>query len=420
MAKSNRPDESIRAKQYIGSGSSPHGRNQWSDIGRFTDSPDWLSQVLGTGRADDGSINNKAAQRGSGFTNKEQAEMYSSYMSTQEERQWNESMYQKYQSYSGQVEQMKAAGLNPAMMFGGSPSAGAVGDTAAADMSTSSSSDDILSQSGFSGVLQMIGTLLGLTRTGADVSKIGSDIHAQSVANNNNTIIAESEAARNESETRKNDAIAQSYENENDIFTARWNLERASKELENAQKALNLDLTSQNIEESKARITRMETASSIEAFRASTEYESAMSEIAQGWARYGLEARRTSAYENLTDAQIENIAQVTRGVIKDNANKDFRNKLNAMKESFGVDDDTYALYIYTAYERGDVDAASRLLSLYDRAMKSNLRESTSGQKTMRQLIDVGGRVICSAIASHATKSKVTSSFATGDIPDFLD
>lgn len=406
-------DERIKAKQYFGSGSSPHGRNQWSDSGRFSNSPDWLTQVLDTGRADDGSINNKAAGRGAGFTNKEQAEMYANYMATQEEREWNESMYQKYQSYSGQVEQMKQAGLNPAMMYGGSPSAGAVGDTSAADMSTSSSSDDLLSQSGFSGVLNMISTLLDLTHTGAEVSKVGSDIHSQTVANSNNTLIAESEAERNRSESRKNDAIAQSYENENDIFTSRWNLERASKELENAQKALNLDVTWQNIEESKARITRMETASSIEAFRASTEYDSAMAQIAQGWARNGLEARRTTAYENLTDSQIENIEQVTRGVVKDNANKDFRNKLNDMKQSFGVEDDTYALYIYTAYERGDVDTAAKLLSLYDRAMKSNLRESTSGMKTTRQLIDVGGRVICSAIASRATKGKIVTSAATG-------
>lgn len=411
-------NEYIKAKQYFGSGSSPHGRNQWSDSGRFSNAPDWLTQVLDTGRADDGSINNKAASRGAGFTNTEQAQMYANYMATQEERQWNESMYQKYQSYSGQVEQMKEAGLNPAMMYGGSPSAGSVGDTSAADMSTSSASDDLLSQSGFTGVLNMISTLLGLTRTGAEVSKVGSDIHAQTVANDNNTLIAESEAERNRSESRKNDAIAKSYENENDIFTARWNLERAAKELENAQKALNLDVTWQNIEESKARITRMETASSIEAFRASTEYESAMSQIAQGWARYGLEARRTTAYENLTDTQIDNIAQVTRGVIKDNANKDFRNKLNEMKQSLGVEDDTYALYIFTAYERGDVDTAAKLLSLYDRAMKSNLRESTSGMKTTRQLIDVGGRVICSAIASRATKGKIVTSSATGDTPSY--
>lgn len=411
-------NEHIKAKQYFGSGSSPHGRNQWSYTSRFSNSPDWLTQVLSTGRADDGSIHSKAASRGAGFTNAEQAQMYANYMATQEERQWNESMYQKYQSYSGQVQQMKEAGLNPAMMYGGSPSVGSVGDTSSADMSTSSSSDDLLSQSGFSGALNMISTLLGLTRTGAEVSKVGSDIHAQTVANDNNTLIAESEAERNRSESRKNDAIAKSYENENDIFTARWNLERASKELENAQKALNLDLTQQNIEESKARITRMETASAIDAFRASTEYQSAMSQIAQGWARYGLEARRTTVYENLTDAQIENIAQVTRGVILDNANKDFRNKLNDMKQAFGVEDDTYALYIYSAYERGDVDTATKLLSLYDRAMKSELRESTSGQKTMRQLIDVGGRVICSAIASRATKGKIVTSSATGDTPSY--
>ena len=91
-----------------------------------TNSPDWLTQVLNTGRADDGSINNKAASRGAGFTNTEQAQMYANYMATQEERQWNESMYQKYQSYSGQVQQMQEAGLNPAMMYGGSPSAGSV------------------------------------------------------------------------------------------------------------------------------------------------------------------------------------------------------------------------------------------------------------------------------------------------------
>ena len=72
----NRTDEYIKAKQYFGSGSSPHGRNQWSDSGRFSNSPDWLSQVLGTGRADDGSISSKAANRGAGFTNTEQAQMY--------------------------------------------------------------------------------------------------------------------------------------------------------------------------------------------------------------------------------------------------------------------------------------------------------------------------------------------------------
>lgn len=60
------------------------------------------------------------------------------------DRQWQENMYNKYESYQGQVNQMKEAGINPALMYSNGSSVSSVGSgSSAASVSPSSSLNPI-------------------------------------------------------------------------------------------------------------------------------------------------------------------------------------------------------------------------------------------------------------------------------------
>ena len=81
--------------------------------------PEWLQKYAGMGLNSNGEISSDAIGRGKGFSNTQLAEMQYNHDEAQLDRQFQEDMYNKYQSPEAQMRQYQAAGLNPALMYQG-------------------------------------------------------------------------------------------------------------------------------------------------------------------------------------------------------------------------------------------------------------------------------------------------------------
>lgn len=79
----------------------------------------WLQQYANLGADSNGGIWSGAIGRGAGFSNTQLAEMQFNHDEAQIDRQFQEDMYNKYQSPEAQMRQYQAAGLNPALMYEG-------------------------------------------------------------------------------------------------------------------------------------------------------------------------------------------------------------------------------------------------------------------------------------------------------------
>lgn len=99
--------------------------------------PEWMQQYANMGLNDNGEITSDAIGRGKGFSNTQLAEMQYNHDEAQLDRQFQEDMYNKYQSPEAQMRQYQAAGLNPALMYEGGvdingPSGGSAASTSGA------------------------------------------------------------------------------------------------------------------------------------------------------------------------------------------------------------------------------------------------------------------------------------------------
>lgn len=99
--------------------------------------PEWLQQYAGMGLNSNGEISSDAIGRGKGFSNTQLAEMQYNHDEAQLDRDWNERMYNMYQSPEAQMRQYQDAGLNPALMYQGGvdingPSGGSVASVSGA------------------------------------------------------------------------------------------------------------------------------------------------------------------------------------------------------------------------------------------------------------------------------------------------
>ena len=84
---------------------------------------DYLSQLYAS---QGGNTTSGQREAGFGFSNVDLLKMQYDINQRDEERAYNEEMYEKYQTIPAQVAQMQEAGLNPALMYGdgaSSPSA---------------------------------------------------------------------------------------------------------------------------------------------------------------------------------------------------------------------------------------------------------------------------------------------------------
>ena len=119
----------------------------------------------------DGNRNSKAIGRGDQFSNTQLAEMQFNHDEAQIDRDWNERMYNMYQSPEAQMRQYQEAGLNPALMYQGGVDINGPSGGSAASASGAVGGED--PQSGFERVMGVMSQFLNML-TGA--SSIGQSV----------------------------------------------------------------------------------------------------------------------------------------------------------------------------------------------------------------------------------------------------
>ena len=162
--------------------------------------PEWLQKYAGMGLNSNGEISSDAIGRGKGFSNTQLAEMQYNHDEAQLDRQFQEDMYNKYQSPEAQMRQYQAAGLNPALMYeGGVDINGPSGGSAASVSGASGGDSPTNSFEQVMGVMsQFINMLTGASGIGSSVINTVN----QSKATNSTVALQDADIAKKEEETR--------------------------------------------------------------------------------------------------------------------------------------------------------------------------------------------------------------------------
>ena len=162
--------------------------------------PEWLQKYAGMGLDSNGEISSDAIGRGKGFSNTQLAEMQYNHDEAQLDRQFQEDMYNKYQSPEAQMRQYQAAGLNPALMYEGGVDINGPSGGSAASVSGASGGDS--PTNAFEQVMGVMSQFINMI-TGA--SGIGSSVMNtvnQSKATNSTVALQDADIAKKEEETR--------------------------------------------------------------------------------------------------------------------------------------------------------------------------------------------------------------------------
>lgn len=161
-----------------------------------------------------GNVSSGQISRGAAFSNTQLAQMEWDYQNTQEERAYNEAMYNKYQSPAAMMRQYQDAGINPALMYEGGvdvngPSssgsvAGATGTTGASETPTN----------GFEQVMKIIGSLMSVLTGSSQIVNTGFSIKNQNDSTAADVKEKTSRAANLDADTegkKLDNAITQSF-----------------------------------------------------------------------------------------------------------------------------------------------------------------------------------------------------------------
>ena len=162
--------------------------------------PEWMQQYANMGLNENGEISSDAIGRGKGFSNTQLAEMQYNHDEAQLDRQFQEDMYNKYQSPEAQMRQYQAAGLNPALMYEGGVDINGPSGGSAASVSGASGGDSPTNS--FEQVMGVMSQFINMI-TGA--SGIGSSVMNtvnQSKATNSTVALQDADIAKKEEETR--------------------------------------------------------------------------------------------------------------------------------------------------------------------------------------------------------------------------
>lgn len=162
--------------------------------------PEWMQQYANMGLDSNGEISSDAIGRGKGFSNTQLAEMQYNHDEAQLDRQFQEDMYNKYQSPEAQMRQYQAAGLNPALMYEGGVDINGPSGGSAASVSGASGGDTPTNS--FEQVMGVMSQFINMI-TGA--SGIGSSVINtvnQSKATNSTVALQDADIAKKEEETR--------------------------------------------------------------------------------------------------------------------------------------------------------------------------------------------------------------------------
>lgn len=196
---------------------------------------DYLGQLY---ESQGGNTSYKQREEGFGFSNVDLLKMQYDINQRDEERTYNEEMYEKYQTIPAQVAQMQDAGLNPALMYGdGASSPSAMSPSPEIDSGSASSSGQ--SYSTFARISQLFSMITG----------------GLQIASKINQETANAQLLRSEAKLNRIDADTRSESNNLSIEQMRSNiananadtlLKEAEKEVAKTHVGLNVSQTSLN------------------------------------------------------------------------------------------------------------------------------------------------------------------------------
>lgn len=212
---------------------------------------DYLSalQNISGGYLPDGSSysnpSNSAVKKGQAFSYTDIAKNYLEYASTMDERNYNEYLYQKYESPASMVSQYEEAGLNSAMMYGQSASVGgSVNSSGGVEVAPTTGSQA-------NNPLDWLSSIMG---TLVSVAGVANQAKANKVNEYNaetQRIVGVSQAKKNESETEGQD-IENWVADQTKLFKVEFS------KISNDKVISEIDRIKQDISESKVRIPLLE------------------------------------------------------------------------------------------------------------------------------------------------------------------
>lgn len=145
------------------------------------------------GADDDGNRNSKTIGRGGAFSNTQLAEMQFNHDEAQVDRDWNERMYNMYQSPEAQMRQYQEAGLNPALMYNGGVDINGPSGGSAASASGAVGGEN--PQSGFERVMGVMSQFLNMITGASGIGRTAVDLKNQTAQTNSTVALQNSDAA---------------------------------------------------------------------------------------------------------------------------------------------------------------------------------------------------------------------------------
>lgn len=191
---------------------------------------------------------NQDIKKGRAFSQTDLAKMEFDLKASREEREWQLDSWERTQSIPAQVQQMKDAGLNPALLYQGGASAGASSPASGTDVSAPDSQQNpmagmeiaqaVMSMlTGTASVGSQIGEAVGRTRQALTQSRVN-------VATVNNT----------NADTALKDQQRLNLITDNDMKKIDLSYRKVEKELQNQESASRIAKNFQDIKESISRI----------------------------------------------------------------------------------------------------------------------------------------------------------------------
>ena len=321
------------------------GKNQSGDAFDNVNLPDYLQTMLGTGRDSDGNISSKAAARGAGFTDKEIATEYANWAKTQEERAYENQLWNERESIQGQVNQMKNAGLNPALMYGsGASSSGGSPVSSTPTDSAQSSYDE------FGGAFGALSNILQLLGLGQQVASGVSSMKSQSTERRNQT--AQTQAAVSKSNAERELIVSQTeaQNNLNATFWQSWSADIANKRVDTLLKSSQVKV---NEEEAKAISKRLEQDGQkieILKYQASSERMQVIASINKVNAEIANLSADTLKKGSERDLVLEKIKQAANDVVI----SDIAKSEEQLRQFYGVPKE-WVFYVDSVYSKFDHD-----------------------------------------------------------------
>lgn len=153
------------------------------------------------GADSDGYRSSKTIGRGGAFSNTQLAEMQYNHDEAQVDRDWNERMYNLYQSPEAQMRQYQEAGMNPALMYDGGVDINGPSGGSAASASGAVGGEN--PQSGFERVMGVMSQFLNMITGASGVGRTVVDLRNQTAQTNSTVSLQNSDAALKDAQTEQ-------------------------------------------------------------------------------------------------------------------------------------------------------------------------------------------------------------------------